>query len=97
MALRTAGSSTTVVLRTLQWVPGMSQIDIAAFNALCKDDVNIAHPVMPNRFVAQGILYVPNRQPIYLRPNDWVVVDPATGFPFVLANGAMSGANWIHT
>ena len=98
MALRTAGSSSTIILSAIQWSPAMSQADIASFNALCKDDVNVTHPALPGTFCLQGLLYVPNRgQPLELRPFDWVVVDPATGFPFVLSNRAMSGANWVHS
>lgn len=97
MALRTAGSSTTTVLSAIQWSPTMSQADIAAFNALVKDDVNVTHPAIPNSFVLQGLLVIPNRLMVRLRPSDWVVLDPATGFPFVLSNRAMSGANWVHS
>lgn len=98
MALHTAGTSSTVVMSALQWSPSMSEADIAAFNALCKDDVNVTHPALSNTFVLQGVLYVPNRtNPLVLRPNDWVVVDPATGFPFVVSNRAMSGADWVHS
>lgn len=98
MALKTAGTSTNAIMSALQWSPSMSEVDIASFNALCKNDVNVTHPAIPNTFVLQGLLYVPNRtNPLVLRPLDWVVVDPATGFPFVVSNRAMSGADWVHS
>lgn len=97
MALNTAGSAATTTLRAIQWSPAMSQADIALFNAQVRDDVNVTHPTIPNSFVLQGQLVVPNRSMIVLRPGDWVVVDTTTGFPFVLSNRAMSGASWVHS
>jgi hypothetical protein len=97
MALRTAGTPATTTLNAIQWSPTMSQLDIAAFNALCDDDVNVAHPPAYGSFTLQGLLYVPNRSAITLRPGDWVVVDSLTGMPFVLSNRTMSSASWVHS
>lgn len=97
MALKTAGSATTTTLNALQYSPVWSLTDVASFNALCKDDVNTSHPVIPFTLSPQGVLYIPNRQPIYLRPNDWVLVDTQTGFPFVLSNRAISNGAWVHS
>ena len=98
MALLTAGSSTTSVLSALQYIgASTSVVDLAAFCALCKDDVNVTHPALPGTVDITGILHVPNRGAIPLIINDWLVVDPAVGFPFVISNGAMSGADWVHS
>ena len=98
MALKTAGTTSTTALKALQYI-GVStaEADLAAFCALCLDDVNVTHPAIPGTVEIMGILHIPNRAAVPLRVNDWLVVDPATGFPFVISAAAMAGADWTHS
>ncbi len=69
---------------------GMSAADIAAMALAIKDDPNVAHPVYPNAFSSNGILYVPNRGQLQMLPGDVVGVDPISGWPILVSAYAIS-------
>jgi hypothetical protein len=107
MALRTLGTSSTIILTAIVW-NGMATptADVAAINALILNDKNPRHPVAQiggsGAFVKEGLLYVPNRgnDPLVLYPGDVVAVDSVRGGPgwpiLVSANDIATG-NWVLT
>ena len=89
MATVTVGTSASTSLTGLKFLPGygsgMSAADIATIALGIKDDQNPAHPVMPQAFSANGLLYVPNRGILKMLPGDYVAWDTTTGWPIVVS------------
>ncbi len=73
---------------------GMSAADIATVALAIKDDKNVAHPIFPGAFSANGILYVPNRGQLKVLPGDVVAVDPETGWPILISANAIANGPW---
>lgn len=99
MATKTIGTNATTSLTYgLKFLPGygsgVSAADIAAIALQIKDDVNVAHPVYPNAFSANGLLYVPNRGILTMLPGDYVAVDPTTGWPILISKRAAASGPW---
>lgn len=101
MALLTAGTANTTVLRTLQFQPTMGTgqskaTDLAALVAGIKgsatDKAIITH------FDQTGILYIPGKRGfITCQPGDYVAYDPVTGWPIVISAAAMTGGSFVHS
>lgn len=91
-------NATTSLTYGLKFLPGygsgMSAADIATICAHIKDDVNVAHPLVPNSFGSNGILYVPNRGQLKMLPGDYVAVDPTTGWPILISKYAAASGPW---
>lgn len=99
MATKTIGTNATNSLTYgLKFLPGynsgMSAADIATISENIKDDLNVAHPLMPQAFSANGLLYVPNRGILKMLPGDYVAVDPATGWPILISKYAAASGPW---
>lgn len=99
MATKTIGTDATDSLTYgLKFLPGygsgMSAADIAAIALQIKDDQNVAHPVYPQAFSANGLLYVPNRGILQMLPGDYVAVDPTTGWPILISKYAVDSGPW---
>ncbi len=77
------------------WNSGMAAADIATMALAIKDDLNVAHPVYPNAFSSNGLLYVPNRGILQMRPGDVVAID-STGWPILVSKNAIANGPW-HT
>ncbi len=95
MALNTFGSNATSTLSAMQWKPIGSSANIANIAAIAaniKDDLNPASPIWPGAFAQNGILYIPNRGVLKLRPGDWVAYG-STGWP-ILVNAAGKTADF---
>lgn len=75
---------------------GMSAADIATMALAIKDDLNVSHPVMPEAFSANGLLYVPNRGILKMRAGDVVAVD-STGWPILVSKYAIANGPWTFT
>jgi hypothetical protein len=99
MALATFGSATTTTLRALQVSRGLGMTDanIALFAEAILNDQGNSNAIWPGAFARTGLLYVPNRGVLQTLPGDYVVYDPATGFPFLVSKAAAAGASWVHT
>lgn len=101
MATKTLGTSATNSLNpALQFLPGygsgMSAADIASMTNHIKDDLNVSHPLMPQAFSANGLLYVPNRGILKMLPGDWVGVD-SQGWPILVSKNSIANAAWTHS
>ena len=101
MATTASGTtSTTALTYGLEFLPGygsgMATADIATICAHIKDDQNVSHPLIPNSFGSNGLLYVPNRGVLKMLPGDWVMVDPTTGWPILVSKYAVASGPW-HT
>lgn len=99
MATKAIGTNATTSLTYgLKFLPGygsgMSAADIATISEHIKDDLNPAHPLMPNGFSANGLLYVPNRGILKMLPGDYVAVDPTTGWPILISKYAAASGPW---
>ena len=92
MALKAFGSNATTTLTALgSWTPASAIADIGQIAANIKDDLNVAHPIVPGAFAA-GRLVIPNRGFLLLQPGDFVAYD-STGWP-ILISAASRTANW---
>ena len=103
MATVTVGTSASTSLTGLKFLPGygsgMSAADIATIALGIKDDQNPAHPVMPQAFSANGLLYVPNRGILKMLPGDYVAWDSQSGWPVLLSARAFTVGShvWNHS
>jgi hypothetical protein len=103
MATLTAGTSASTSLTALQFKPGygsgMAAADIAAIAAGIKDDQNVAHPIVPASFSANGVLYIPNRGLLKMLPGDYVAWDSQSGWPILISSLAMTVGShvWNHS
>ena len=110
MALLTAGTTATTSLRALTWQPGgMTIADVATLNAALKEDTAVANSkenvpdsttqYFPRFDQAKGLVTLPsNRGVIRMYPGDFILYDPATGFPFVVSGTAMANnPQWVHS
>jgi hypothetical protein len=92
--------SATVPPYTVMGTPVAAQADIAALDTAILDDINVARAIPPNygptTGLGRGILYVPNRGFLQIRPGDYVAFDPATGFPILISGRAAAGGGWTH-
>ena len=92
MALKAFGTNLTTSLTVLAaWTPQTAIADIASIATNIKDDLNVAHPIVPGAFAA-GRLVVPNRGFLLLQPGDYVAYD-STGWPY-LVSAAAKAAVW---
>ena len=77
------------------------QADIADINQIILDDVNPRHPVAQisgcGGFVKEGLLYVPNRGVLELRPGDVVAGDATSGQFILLTAYGLSAGPWTLT
>jgi hypothetical protein len=78
-----------------------SQADVADINQAILDDVNASHPVAQisgcGGFVKEGLLYVPNRGVLQLRPGDVVALDSTSGQVILLTAYGLSAGPWTLT
>jgi hypothetical protein len=63
--------------------------------AIKNDQIN-GHPVFPNAFSSNGLLYVPNRGYLQMLPGDWVGVD-SQGWPILVSKNSIANAAWTHS
>ena len=103
MATVTVGTSASTSLTGLKFLPGygsgMSAADIATIALGSKDDQNVAHPIYPNAFSSNGLLYVPNRGVLQMLPGDYVAWDSQSGWPVLLSARAFTVGShvWNHS
>ena len=73
--------------------------DFATVDAAILDDINPIHPIYgpTNGLSVTGMLFVPNRGVLSMRPGDYVFYDPQTGWPILLSGRAAAAAGWVHT
>lgn len=101
MATKTFGTNANNSLTALQYSAGadMLDADIATICANIKDDVLSGNLVIPGSWSRNGLLYIPNRGVLKLRPGDWIAVDTNSGFPIVVPASvvAAGGTPWAHS
>lgn len=97
MALITLGTNANNTLQALAYSPANAAADTAALDVLIKDDLKVSHPRIPDSFIKEGFLYVPNRGRLKLLPGDYVGVD-AKGWPVLVSAYSIAAASsWTHT
>ena len=98
MALLTGGTSATSSLGALLWGPAISVANVALFNVAVLDDINPAHPTVPGALIpTTGLLTIPNRGVLKVRPGDYVMVDSTTGWPILVSAYAIASGPWTHS
>lgn len=109
MATVTLGTAAQTSLTALQFSggSGMSDADRATIAQAIKDDIlgysNAAPPkparIWPDAFTRAGLLYVPNRGVLQVRPGDYVAVDTNGGWTILVSGNVidLSGTPWVHT
>ena len=99
MATRLLGTATTTSLVALQYaasLEGVLPADIATIcNSILDDSCNIPKRVNA-AFSEKGLLYIPNRGSVKIKPGDVVAVD-STGWPIILSARAAAASDWILT
>jgi len=97
MALLTLGTNATTSLSSMVASGDMAEADIAAFQALIKNDLGNTSPIIPGSFSQQNLLYIPNRGVLQVRPGDYVAVDSATGWPILISAKAIASGPYTHS
>lgn len=92
MATETLGTNATTTLTAVPFSYALAPADVAAMALLIKDDLNVAHPVVPGAFVRTGQLFVPNRGVLKILPGDWIGVD-AKGWPILVSAYSIAAAS----
>jgi len=89
--------------RALYGTPVLAQLpaDMATVDGAILDDLNPARSLPPGFGatvgLTRGLLYVPNRGVLQIRPGDYVAYDAATGWPILVSGRAANGAGWAHS
>ena len=91
MATGTLGTVATTSLVSINgWNPQTAIADIAAIEALIKQQANPAHYIEPGAFSPSGRLFLPGgRGVIMLRPGDYIGVDH-NGWPIVVSKESIA-------
>lgn len=103
MALHTLGTNANNSLSAIQWFPGMTQADWAAFDALLKVSqagaiANLNPLNVPYKLDQSGHLYLPGRDcNIQLLPGDYLATDATTGWPILLNANAVTNGPYTFT
>src|SRR5712672_2374708 len=91
--------TTSSALTAVTWTGDGAQLsaaDLAAVAVLIKDDLNVAHPLIPGSFVKEGRLFIPNRQGVLIiLPGDVIAVD-SRGFPILVSKDSIANGNWTY-
>ncbi len=96
MATSTLGTTANNSLTSLISSGAMAAADIAAMMVLIKDDINPAHPIIPESWSQKNLLFVPNRGLLKVLPGDYVGVD-SQGWPILVSANSIANAAWTHT
>jgi hypothetical protein len=96
MATGNLGTNANNSLTSLLASGNMSAIDLATIVDAIKDDINVAHPVMPTAWSQNNLLYVPNRGVLKVLPGDYIGVD-SQGWPILVSANSIANAAWTHT
>lgn len=102
MATKTLGTTANNSLNpAIQFLPGWNSgvlaADAAAIAVGIKDDLNVAHPLIPGAFdMSVSRLYIPNRGILQVLPGDWIGVDNQ-GWPILVSKNSIANAAWTHT
>ena len=85
--------TTTTTGAPFHAAPALLPADMATIAQAIKDDLNPAHPTWPGAFSFDGILFVPNRGNLVVRPGDVVVTD-SRGWPILLSADTIANGPW---
>lgn len=102
MAVHTLGTvAATTLNKALTFKPGygsgMAPADVATLAlSILNDQIN-SHPIFPEAFSTNGLLYVPNRGILKMLPGDVVATDSQTGWPILVSKRAIAGGAWTFT
>jgi hypothetical protein len=103
MSTKTLGTNATTTLSAIVYAndgAGLLPADIATISNSIKDDLTNKHPTWPGAFTRAGLLYIPNRGVLQVRPGDYVAVD-ATGWPILVSANAIASSSpatsWTHS
>jgi len=104
MATITLGTNATTSLTALAFKhgvgvvasgAGMAFADVAALNNAIKNDQGNAHELVGG-FNGNGLLIIPNRGVLKVRPGDYVGVD-SRGWPILLSADTIANGPWTHS
>jgi hypothetical protein len=100
-AIKTFGTTLTtslsaLVAGALTSNPAQDAADLSAIANAIKDDLNVAHPIMPTAWSQANLLYVPNRGILKVLPGDYVAVD-SQGWPILVSANSIANAAWTHS
>jgi hypothetical protein len=73
------------------WLPA----DIAAFNALAQNDLNVAHPIVPFALSFNGVLTVPGRGVLKMQPGDVAWADSNGGVGLITGYSLAQNNFWV--
>jgi hypothetical protein len=99
MATHTVVTANAMTAVTFSYAPAtLSAADLATVNLAIKDDLNVSHPRMPNYFVREGMLFIPNRDAsVQILPGDVICVT-SRGFPILIsADEIANGTTFTYT
>ncbi len=99
MATHTVSTANPLTAVTFSYAPAvLLPADLATISQSIKDDFNVAHPVMNNFFVREGMLFIPNRQCSIRVYNGDVVCVTSRGFPILIsADEIANGTSFTYT
>lgn len=94
MATHTVVTANALTAVTFNKAPAvLLPADLATISQSIKDDFNVAHPVLPNFFVREGMLFIPNRQCSIRVYNGDVVCVTSRGFPILISADEIANGN----
>jgi hypothetical protein len=99
MATFTGGTTSTTALPyglTYQpgYASGMAAADIATIGEHILNDLVNTNPIMREPFSSNGLLFVPNRGVLQMRPGDVVFVDN-TGWPILVSKASINNGSTV--
>lgn len=94
--LKTLGTAATTTLTAMPFSTDQNVADIAQIAAHILNDLVNGNPIVPGAWANTGLLYVPNRGVLQVRPGDYVGYD-STGWPILVSKKAAASASWTHT
>lgn len=95
LTMGTNATNTLTALAALSGIGSMVAADQAAISNAIKDDLNVAHPLVPGAFTP-GLLVIPNRGILRVLPGDYVGVDDE-GWPILVSAYSIANGNWTHS
>lgn len=93
MAVGTLGTNANTSLASLTFGGALAPADIAQIQLHILNDLINGNPIFPGAFQQSGLLYVPNRGVLQLRPGDVVAYD-STGWPVLVSGNAIANGPW---
>jgi hypothetical protein len=97
MPSQLVGSTTTSILVGETYIRGDTAANIAFITNRIKNDAINGFPIYPGAFSNTGLLTIPNRGILQVKPGDVIATDPVTGWPILISAAAIAagGSSWV--